>query len=74
MVVEKKYWKKNWQSLTDLWDSNIKISLMCIIWVPEGEKRENDAEPILKYKSQNVPKFEESKKSSDSECSKHPER
>lgn len=30
---------------------------MCIIWVPEGEKRENGANIILKYRGQNVSIF-----------------
>lgn len=38
---------------------------MCIIWVPGGEKRENGANIILKYRGQNVPIFGESNKSTD---------
>ena len=38
--------KRNEESLRDLWN-NIKHTIICIIEVPEGEKREKGQEKIL---------------------------
>ena len=39
--------KKKKDSLRDIWD-NIKYTNIHIIWVPEGEERENRPEKIFK--------------------------
>ena len=43
---KEKRMKRNEDSLRDLWD-NIKCTSICIIWVPEGEKREKRPEEIF---------------------------
>ena len=40
-------WKRNEESLRDLWD-NIKHTNIHIIWDPEGEEREKGPEKIFK--------------------------
>ena len=45
-IIDKRMKKKNEDSLRDLWD-NIKCTNICIIGVPEGEKREKGFEKMF---------------------------
>ena len=51
---EKKDWKKNENSLRELW-KNFKCTNICITGVPEGEERERSKENIWRDKSQKFP-------------------
>ena len=49
-----KRWKRNEDSLRELWD-NVKCTNIHIIGVPEGEEREKGTEKIFQDNSQKLP-------------------